>query len=172
MKLEKVNQWLLLVSHLGILGGLVLVGLQVRQDVEIARVQLFSDITSSRMDMLGSVLGENPAPVVMKSLVAPDALTDAELYLMDAFLVRGLNEVRRAQVLKRVDLDVGISAPENTLAFYFGNAFAKRWWAGFVRKHEPDDVLREIDALVRATDPGFTLGVIRSMEAPGGEAGQ
>ena len=165
MNLEKLNQWLLLVSHLGILGGLILVGLQIRQDSEIARVQLFSDITSSRMEMAGATLGDNPAPVLAKALKEPDALTESELYVMDAYLIRGLNEVRRSLVLKRVGLDVGITAPENTLAFYFGNEFAQRWWATFVASGEDvgNDVLRQIDGLVRATDPGFTTNVFDSL---------
>ena len=166
MNLERLNQWLLLLSHLGILGGLILVGFQVRQDVEIAKVQLFSDVTSSRMDMMEAVLGENPAPVVVKSLFEPEALTTAELYVMDAFLIRALNEVRRVQVLKRVDLDIGIAAPENTLAFHFGNEFAQRWWARFIQEHEADDVLNEIDALIRATDTDLTISILGNMKTP------
>ena len=118
MNLDKLNQWLLLVSHLGILGGLVLVGLQLRQETEIARVQLFSEVTSSRIDMASDVLGENPAPTIAKSLTEPGALTLPELFVMDAYLIRGLNEVRRTQVLKRVGMNVDIGRPENILAFY------------------------------------------------------
>ncbi len=168
MNLEKLNQWLLLLSHLGILGGLILVGLQIRQDSEIAKVQLFSDITSSRIDMAEATLGENPAPILAKALTEPDDLTDSELYVMDAYLIRGLNEVRRAIVLQRADLDVGITTPENTLAFYFGNEFAQRWWAAFIGEGEDlgDDVLKQIDSLVRSTDTRFTRNVFENLATP------
>ncbi len=145
-----------------------MVGLQIRQDNEIAKVQLFSDNTSSRISMAGATLGENPAPIFAKALAEPDALTKAELYVMDAFLIRGLNEVRRSLVLERVGLDVGITAPENVLAFYFGNEFAQRWWAAFIEAGEDldDGVLKQIDGLVRATDTGFTRDVFDKMGRP------
>jgi len=167
MNLEKLNQWLLLVSHLGILGGLILVGLQIRQESEITRVQLFSDVTSSRMEMAAAVLGENPAPILAKALAEPDELTASELYVMDAYLIRGLNEVRRALVLRNLGMDIGITAPENTLAFYFGNEFAKRWWSVFIASGEDleNDVLRQIDSLVRAADPNFTGDVFEGLRA-------
>ena len=170
MDFERLNQWLLLGSHLGILASLLLVGFQIQQTTELTKAQLFSDITSSRMEMAGATLGENPAPILAKALKEPDALTESELYVMDAYLIRGLNEVRRALVLERVGLDVGITAPENTLAFYFGNEFAQRWWATFVASGEDvgNDVLRQIDGLVRSTDTGFTTNVFDRLGAPEG----
>ncbi len=65
MNVEKLN---LLASHLGILGGLILATFQIQQESVIAKAQLFSDITTSRMEMAGVTLGENPAPIVAKSL--------------------------------------------------------------------------------------------------------
>ena len=164
MNLDKLNQWLLLISQLGILMGLILVGFQIQQTTELAKVQLFSDITSSRIEMAGATLGENPAPIFAKSLTDPDALTMAELYVMDAHLIRGLNEVRRAQVLKRVGLDIGITAHENLLAFYFGNEFAQKWWENFIKEGEDmDDVLIQIDRLIRSMNTGFTTNVFESL---------
>ena len=165
MKLEKLNQWLLLASHVGILGGLILVGLQIRQDTEIAKVQLFSEITSSRIEMAGALLGENPAPIIAKSLTDPDALTLSEMYVVDSYLIRGLNEARRERVLNRVDLDIGIASPENGLAFYFGNEFAQKWWVEFTKSGEDMDneVLREIDELIRSADPDFTMDVFKGL---------
>ena len=166
MHLDKLNQWLLLVSQLGILAGLILVGFQIRQATELTKAQLFSDITSSRIEMAGPTLGENPAPTIAKSLMEPEALTIAELYVMDAFLIRGLNEIRRAEVLKRLSLDIDISTSENTHAFYFGNEFAQKWWAGFMEKHSEDDVLITIDGLIRSTSPGLTMNIFESLRTP------
>jgi hypothetical protein len=159
MQLDKLNQWLLLISQLGILMGLILVGYQIQQTTELAKIQLFSDITSSRIDMAGATLGENPAPTIAKSLTEPEALTLEELYVMDAFLIRGLNEIRRAEVLRRLGLDIGISTSENIHAFYFGNEFAQKWWAGFMEMHAEDDVLIEVDGRIRSVSPGLTLSI-------------
>ncbi|MBW2269462.1 MAG: hypothetical protein JRH16_12880, partial [Deltaproteobacteria bacterium] len=157
MNLEKLNQWLLLFSHLGILGGLILVGLQIRQDSEIAKAHLFSDITTSRMEMAGVTLGENPAPIVAKSLSEPETLTPAELLVMDAYYIRAINEARRSLVLKEVGLDLGIGAAENIIQFYFGSEIAQSWWRVFVSSHDADAVLRDLDRLVRSAGKQFTL---------------
>ena len=90
-----------------------------------------------------------------------------ELYVMDAFLIRGLNEIRRAQVLKRLDLDIDISSPENVLAFYFGNEFAQKWWRTFIEAgEEMDEVLVHIDKLIRSTKADFTMNVFQSLGTP------
>jgi hypothetical protein len=166
MQRDKLNQWLLLISQLGILMGLILVGYQIQQTTELAKIQLFSDITSSRIDMAGATLGENSAPTIAKSLTEPEALTLAELYVMDAFLIRGLNEVRRAEVLRRLGLDIGISTSENIHAFYFGNEFAQKWWAGFMESHTKDDVLIEVDRLIRSTSPDRTSKIFDYVRTP------
>ena len=166
MKIERLNQWLILGSNLGILAGLVLVTFQIRQDSEIARAQLFSDVTTSRIEMAGRSLGENPAPIIARSLEAPHELTTAELHVMDAYYISGLNEVRRSQALRRVGLDLGIAAPENVLAFYFGSESAQRWWARFMLAHPADPVLEELDQLVQALDGGFSLSILNDMRVP------
>ena len=79
MNMDKANQWLMVVSHLGILAGLILVGAQVKQDYDLTRIQIFSETTSSRIQMHGSVTGDNPAPIVMKSLTHPEDLTLEEI---------------------------------------------------------------------------------------------
>ena len=84
MDMDKANQWLMVTSHLGILAGLILVGIQIKQDNELTRLQIFSDTTTSRIQMHEALMGDNPAPMVMKSLTHPEDLTLEELPIMDA----------------------------------------------------------------------------------------
>jgi hypothetical protein len=168
VNVEKLNQWFLLGSHLGILGGLILVTLQIQQESVIAKAQLFSDITTSRMEMAGVTLGENPAPIVAKSLTEPETLTAADLLVMDSYYIRAINEARRALVLKEVGLDLGIGAAENIVQFYFGSEIAQRWWTVFVNSHATDVVLKDLDKLVREAGTRFTLARLKSMQASEG----
>jgi hypothetical protein len=46
MKTDAINRWLSLAANIGVMLGLVLVAYQIRQDVELTKVQLFSDATS------------------------------------------------------------------------------------------------------------------------------
>jgi len=43
MQTDILNRWLSLVANVGVMLGLVLVAFQIRQDVELTKIQLFSD---------------------------------------------------------------------------------------------------------------------------------
>ena len=123
MDMDKVNQWLMVTSHLGILAGLILVGVQINQDNQLTRLQIFSDTTTSRIQVHEAIMGDNPAPVIMKSLAHPEDLTLEELRIMDAYLLVAINEERRRMVLARSGLKV--VEEENVLLFYFSNRLLK-----------------------------------------------
>jgi hypothetical protein len=166
MDTEKLSQWLMVASHIGILGGLVMVGFQINQDTELTRLQMFSDITSSRIQLHEALLGDNPAPVVMKSLTHPEKLTLEELRIMDAYLLTSVNEARRRTVLSREGLRVGAVEEENLLLFYFGNRFAQAGWKEFTSEGEDMDneVNVELDRIIRsAANTDMTIGFFRSL---------
>ncbi len=112
MNMDKANQWLMVISHLGILAGLVLVGVQIKQDNDLTRVQIFSETTSSRIQMHESLMGDNPAPIVVKSLTNPEALTLEEIRVMDSYLITAVNEARRRIVLESEGLRVDTAEEE------------------------------------------------------------
>ena len=78
-RVENIHQWLLLVSHAAIVGGLVLLAVQINQEMNVAEIQMFNEATSSRIAQQMTMMGENPASIVAKSLTAPDSLTLTEL---------------------------------------------------------------------------------------------
>lgn len=164
--MDKFNQWLLLLGHLGILAGLILVGVQIKQDNELTRMQIFSDTTASRIQMHGVLMGDNPAPVVMKSLVHPEELSLEELRIMDAYLLSAVNEARLRMVLAQEGLRVDSTEEENLLLFYFGNRFAQEWWNEFTSEGEDmeNNLNVELDRIINSaanTDmtPGFFRGL-------------
>jgi len=50
------------------------------------------------------MMGSDPMTVVAKSIESPHELTFAELQIMDMYLIAGLNEIRRQEVLKGAGL--------------------------------------------------------------------
>jgi len=130
MKWERVQGWLTLGANVGVVIGLFLVALQIRQDAELARAQLFSDATNSRREWNQAMMGDAPMEVVAKSIERPDELTLAELQVMDMYFVAAINELRRIELLRQAGLDVG-STVEGLEYFYFGSNFAKAWLAEY-----------------------------------------
>ena len=85
MNFEHLNRWLTLIANIGIVIGLVMVAIQIQQDSDLARAQLFSDHTDSRRDWNQAMMGESPMEVVAKSIERPAELTLAELHVMDFY---------------------------------------------------------------------------------------
>jgi hypothetical protein len=166
MNLDKLNQWLMLVSHLGILAGLILVAIQIDQETQLTRIQIFSDATNARIQMHESMLGDNPAPIVMKSLTDPEALSLEELRVMDAYLLTAVNEARLRLVLAQEGLRVNSGEEENILFFYFGNPFAQAWWRQFTADGEDMsiEINAELDRIIRSAEGSdITLGFFRGL---------
>ena len=148
MKTDAINKWLSLAANIGVMLGLVLVAYQIRQDVELTKVQLFSDATSSRKEWNQAMLGSDPMNVVMKSIESPSELTLAELHVMDAYLVGAVNELRRLELLKASGLDVNVEV-EGLHHFFFGSRFAKAWYEEF---RDPDYLPYFFDREIREMD--------------------
>ena len=166
MDMDKLNQWLLVASHLGIIAGLILVGVQINQDNELTRIQIFSDTTASRIQMHEALMGDNPAPIVMKSLTHPEELSLEELRIMDAYLLSAVNEARLRLVLAQNGLRVDSTEEENLLLFYFGNRFAQEWWKQFTSSGEDmeNEVNVELDRIIGSAEntdmtPDFFRGL-------------
>ena len=83
MDSDRVNRWLTLGANIGVVVGLFLVAIQIRQDAELTKVQLFSDHTDSRREWNQAMMGSDPMVVVAKSIQRPHELTLAELQIMD-----------------------------------------------------------------------------------------
>ena len=156
----------MVISHLGILAGLVMVGIQINQDNELTRLQIFSDTTNSRIQMHQSILGDNPAPVIMKALMNPEDLTHEELRIMDAYMLTAVNEARLRMVLARQGLQVDSVEEENILLFYFGNRFGQAWWNEFISEGEDteNELNIELDRIIRsAADTDMTRNFFRGL---------
>ena len=141
-------------------------GIQIRQDAELTRVQIFSDATHARIQMHESMLGDDPAPIVMKSLTRPEALSLDELLVKVAYLLTAVNEARLRLVLAQEGLRVDSAEEENILSLYFGNRFAQSWWNQFIAdgKKMTSDINRELDRIIRsAADTNLTLSFFREL---------
>ena len=61
MKADRWNAWLQIVANLGLIGGLVLVAVQIQQTRDLARLQLHFDRELAFQEVEIAMLGESPA---------------------------------------------------------------------------------------------------------------
>ncbi len=131
MKADRWNAWLQIVANLGLIGGLVLVAVQIQQTRDLARLQLQLEGTLAFQQVEIAMLGESPAEAWAKSIRHPESLSPAELKIVDSYLIHEVNQWRRTAFMEAEGL-AEPGATERVVRknawFYFSNSFAKRWW--------------------------------------------
>ncbi len=150
------NAWLQIAASLGLIGGLVLVAVQIQQTRDLARLQLQLEGTLAFQQVEIAMLGESPAEAWAKSIQAPESLSPAEVKIVDSWLVHQVNQWRRTAFMEAEGL-AEPGATERVVRknawFYFGNSFAKRWWRTIKRDGGWDpEFARIVDTELAALD--------------------
>ena len=73
MRSERFTVWLQTLSNLGLIGGLVLLAVQIQQTRDLTRLQMRLDRLGSFQQMEQALLGEDPATAWAKSIRDPVA---------------------------------------------------------------------------------------------------
>jgi len=154
MKLDALNKWLTLLANFGVIGGLVLIAMQMNFTAETIRLQHDIDLNKGIAAGELAIMGDSAASAFSTAVFRPAELTDTELAQFWAYLH-----------------NVMLSAQNNWLAYQGGLAserswaFARRQAAGFIGfragriwweydrfEYEPD-FAKQIDAELAAVDP-------------------
>lgn len=134
MNYEKLSKWLQVSANIGIVLGLVLVGLQLRQNSELARIQLLYEESSRAVELESKVIGEQAAEVWAKSIERPEDLTLAEIRIMEALLWSFLEQLRGTYRLAELGLlsdEAWRSRAESEVTFYLSDPYSRAWWENY-----------------------------------------
>jgi len=140
MNTGKIGEWLQVIGSFGVLAGLILVALQIQQNTVLVRAELLSNASDAWINIDASKQSETFASVLAKSIVKPHELTAAEILELDGYLFTYIDQLGRDREL--YNLGVFDTPPEalvrGSLSDYFGNEFARAWWAETKWKFNPD----------------------------------
>jgi len=130
-KLGLVNS-LQVASNVAVFCGLVIVGFQMSQDRQLSQAQLISDGRISRVEREVALMGEDPTPVVAKSIFEPENLSDSEILIIHSYLFAAIvHEQRQYNLVANgvyEELFGDYQLPAYWANLYFGNSFAKSWF--------------------------------------------
>jgi len=148
----KINakSWVTIATNVSIVGGLLLVGAQMKQEANLQRLQVLFEESREMVETERVMLGENAAAVWAKSLQSPHDLSLEERRIMDAYLYIFAEHLRSIYLLAqeglventkwqtRVAIDAG---------YFFGNPYGKAWWRNFTEPTTtyPQDLVRVIN---------------------------
>jgi hypothetical protein len=158
MNFGKLNRWLQVSANIGIVLGLVLVGFQLKQNSELARIQLLYEESNRAIELETAVVGEQAAEVWAKSIETPEDLTLAEMRIMEALLWSFLEQLRGTYRLAEQGLlsnEDWRSRAESEVTFYFGYPYSRAWWENFSADNEdlPEQLHTVIDNIIAGDEP-------------------
>jgi hypothetical protein len=153
MNFEKLNKWLQVSANIGIVLGLVLVGFQLRQNSELARIQLLYEESNRAIELETEVIGEQAADVWAKSIQAPEDLTLAEIRIMEALLWSFMEQLRGTYRLAELgllsDQDWRRRA-ESEVTFYLSDPYSRAWWRNYSvgNSNLPEELRTVVDNVI------------------------
>ena len=153
MNWDRINRWSTVVSNIALLGGLVLVAVQIQQNTAITRAQLMNDYFLADMQLELAMMGEDPAASFTKAVFQPETLNEYDAAILDRYFNYGIVQVRRLRQMDELGLaGEGWQERIGYLRWHLGNEAGRRWWAR-TRGDEPGDgVIAAIDSVMMGSD--------------------
>jgi len=148
MDLGDVDSWLGILANLGVIAGLVMVALQIRQNTEITKAQVANDWYMADMQLELAMMGENPARSWTRAVFSPQDLDEHDAAVLDRYFNFGLVQVQRLERMHQLGMaDERWKERVGYLRWHLGNEVGRRWWAHF-RGEFSADFASMVDALL------------------------
>ncbi|MEO1135095.1 MAG: hypothetical protein AAFW68_00615 [Pseudomonadota bacterium] len=161
MDLGKLNKWLTLGANIGVLLGLIILIIEVRQNAALTRTSMEGQLSAWQSDFEFRVTTSDIAAIQLKSIYTPEQLTLEEIRRLDSLFVNV-----QLQIDYLTDLeDAGLASRErvethilNNARFYFGSPYAKAWWKANAVGWEGTRLYEVADPIIQSTDENFLAG--------------
>ena len=161
MNSSKVSDWLQIAANLGIIGGLLLVGVQLKQNSDLLKTQLLYEESNRLVELESQVVGERGAEVWAKSIADPLGLELSEQRIMEALLWSFVEQLRSTRMLAELGLleneEWRLRVRSDT-AYYLANDYGRAWWANYSNGNVslPQDLKSAINARLADVEANFT----------------
>jgi hypothetical protein len=151
----RISNWLQIAGNLAILGGLVLVGIQINQVNELTGVQMVDANMESSIVREIALMGENPNEAMFRVLLQADEATPQDYFVAERVYGVVMRQILRAIAVR--GRGVESLSPEGTAIagrFLFASPHGRIWLDGNIENLEnsanPDFVeLARILSIVR-----------------------
>ena len=131
MSRDEIGDWIQIIATIGVLAGLILVAVEIRQNSRLVHAEL----NAQQMFHLESVYGafRNPefAVVFQKSITQPESLTPAEELMIDGHYRTLISFLWLDLVLvdRQVFEDTNAYWADYAVRHGIGTVFGQKWWS-------------------------------------------
>ena len=168
MNNSKLSNWLQIAANVGIVVGLLLVGVQLKQNSDLLKTQMLYDESRRAVDLETQVVGENGAEVWAKSISDAKNMSLPEQRIMEALLWSFSEQLRSTRLLAELGLledEEWRLRVRSETAFYLANDYGKAWWINYSTGNAalPDDLIAEVNLRLSQVDENFTAGYAKAI---------
>jgi hypothetical protein len=164
----KLSNWLQIAANVGIVVGLLLVGVQLKQNSDMLKTQLLYEESRRSVDLETMVIGENGAEVWAKSISDAKNMSLPEQRIMEALLWSFVEQLRSTRLLAELGLledEEWRLRVQSESGFFLANAYGKAWWENFSNENSalPDDLIVEVNSRLSEVDTKFTIDYAKAI---------
>lgn len=166
MSFDRLNKWLTLAANLGVVIGLVILILEMRQNAALTRATLEAQKNSFLSQVELNLTSPNNLEAWIKSIRHPEQMTDADIKIIDSVLLSIMLQwdqvfhMLRNGLADRVEAKNHIS---NSAPYYFGSKFAKAWYKLQAPGWENTLMSEIADPIVLNLDENFLVDYMDSL---------
>jgi hypothetical protein len=159
LKTDRLNHWVTIGANVGVIVGLILLIVEVRQNASLTRTAMELQKNAALAQVELSLTPETAAAWVT-SIRAPAEMTDVELRLVEAHLVAVMLTWDNLFLMQESGL---VSAARvrrhvfNTAPYYFGSAHARNWWRLQTKGWDGTQMMEVAGPIVEHLDDDFLL---------------
>lgn len=157
MNMDRTNRWLALAANIGVIIGLFLLLVELRQNSNISELGFYMDRRAQANQLNEYTLDLGVSEILTKSVMEPEALTPAEIEVLGSYLTLRLNSWRVTYIQEEFGFREPGSADrylELTIKYSFGHPAALTWWR-LNRDGFPAELRDSVDAALENVDPDF-----------------
>ena len=142
MESSKIGYWLQIGANIGILAGLILVGLQMRQNEELLRYQLLKQEGDSYVANEMAIAGEDYAGTWTRIHLDPYNVELKDMRVMESSLW-GMGVYKWLNLYQLYEVGLVTeqqwkSAIDTDVSFAFGNPYGRGWWDAYLEGFSQD----------------------------------
>ena len=164
-KLDRVNRWLTLSANIGVVLGLIILIVEVRQNATLTRAAMEAEKNDRLAAIELSLSSPAAAAAWTKSVRAPEDMSDAEIRIVEGHLVSVMLQWDNMFQMEAVGLASRSRVKrhiQNMAPYYFGSAFAKNWWGNQIEGWAGTPMMEVAAPIVSAIDEDFIVNILDS----------
>lgn len=166
---DRVNRWLSLAANIGVVLGLFILIIEVRQNTTLSRLALETQSNEALTALEFELASPHGVNAWVASVRNPHEMTDQQIRLIESHLVAVMQhwdsyfDMEEAGLVTR---DRVTSHIRNSAPFYFGSAHAKNWWHLQKPGWETTAMYEVAGPIIDSLDPDFILDNLNASRLP------